>query len=653
MPLSASVNYSFLGMSKRTLPNPRLTISRRWLIAGSSLTLLAILWLFIPPYRDAFIGDDYVQLNRISQFLSRPFEAWQVMLPNWQTWYYRPLQNLVFVGNRLLYGLNPFGYYIGLILWHLLSMALVYRLSRQLKLARPFAAAVALLFGLHGHHHDVVTWLSAVAIVAAAALSAAGLIFFARYLAQPNKKWLLAATLITFIAGLLTHEEAFLLPPKLFCLWLLYPRSGKSAANWRAWTAQPWLSVMWAFMALLMTGYLYVQWTRPNLNINLQEGATLSAGQLLDPMTISLYLTQVVIRTTAFFHSFWTANSFLTAGILLLIIGLWFWRANWLGRFGLLWWGLHIAFIYAALWVQRPEFFGGRHLYNGHIGLALAVGATASQLLTSKQALSWQRRWPDLYRYGPPLLLAAFLLFHGITLKQRQDRWLSLVETDQQAEASLKAIVPELTSRTRIFVHRFVLDSSYLEGILKAWYDQPELRGFSGQLRDLPQWGWLPDSIHLLDYANWEIVNLMPELQGDGRYLLLWAGGPQPLTVTGPADDQRLAVIPRLPDESQQWQPLTYRLSLDGRNTLLHVAAGYGFAGEMAAPTWYRIRLTTNGESHILHEALALPNQWYSHTFPLDAYPPGEMAISLEIAYAQERPSTFYWANPHLSRVVE
>jgi len=648
-------------MSKRPLPGRWPTINRSWLIAGSSLTLLAVFWLFIPPYRDAFIGDDYVQLNRISPFLFRPLEAWQVVLPDWQTWYYRPLQNLVFWGNRLLYGLNPFGHYIGLILWHLFSMALVYRLSRQLKLERPFAAAVALLFGFHGHHHDVVTWLSAVAIVAAAAISAAGLVLFARYLAQPDKRWLLAATFITFVAGLLTHEEAFLLPPKLFCLWLLYPRSDKGAASWHAWSAdrgqefkaQPWFGAMWGFMGLLMAGYLYIQWTRPNLNISLREGAALSAGQWLDPTVISLYLTQVAVRTTAFFHSLMTANSFLTAGILLLIIGLWFWRANWLGRFGLLWWGLHIAFIYAALWVQRPEFFGGRHLYNGHIGLVLALGATASQLLAGKRAQGWQQRWPDLYRYGPPLLLAGILLFHAVTLKQRQTSWLTLVETDRQAEAALKAIVPELTSRTRIFVHRFVLDSSYLEGIIKAWYDRPDLRGFSGQLRDLPQWGWLPDSIYLLDYANGEVVNLMPELQGDGRYLLLWAGGPQSLTVTGPADDQRLAVIPRLPDESQQWQPLTYRLSLDGRDTLLHVAAGHGFAGETAVPTWYRIRLTANGEIHILHEALALPNQWHSHTFPLDAYPPGEMTISLGIAYAQERPSAFYWANPHLSRVVE
>jgi hypothetical protein len=70
-------------------------------------------------------------------------------------------------------------------------------------------------------------------------------------------------------------------------------------------------------------------------------------------------------------------------------------------------------------------------------------------------------------------------------------------------------------------------------------------------------------------------------------------------------------------------------------------------------PVWYRIRLTANDEAHTLHEEMALPGQWYSHAFPLDDYPSGDMTFHLEIAYVGERPSAFYWGNPHLSRVVE
>jgi hypothetical protein len=661
-------------------------VNSRWLSALSRWSLIAALaaafWLFIPPYQWAFIGDDYIQLNRISGFLEQPLESWQIILPNWQTWYYRPLQNFVFLSNWLTFGLNPFGHYIGLILWHLLGMALLYQLGRRLGLAQGMATAVALLFGFHGHHYDVVTWLSAVAIVAAAVVSLAGLVLFARYLARPEKGWLLAAIVVVFVAGLLTHEEAFLLPIKMAFLWLLYPRAEQEAANGRDWLAARWreikakpaLPTAFGLMGLLMTGYLCIQWTRPNLNINLQEGTRLGIAQIVDPVAISLYLSQVTVRTAAVFTSFPTSGNHLIAAGLLLVMGLWLWRADWLGRFGLLWWGLHIAFIYGALWIQRPDFFGGRHLYNGNMGLALAVGAAVAQLAQTKwgkqiiappRSLSLSKgNKPGLSKPGfnklsqrgnwgrivLSLLLAAVLLSQAVTLKQRQQSWLAIAEKDAQAQATLKEMLPELTNRTRVFAHRFAVDVTYMEGVLKVWYDRPELRGFSGRLTDLRQWGWLPGDIYLLDYANGRLINLMPELQSANAHLLLWAGGPQPLTVAGPPDDQRLAVTARLPDQPSEWQPLTYRLAVSDAATF-HVAAGYGFAGETAATNlYYRIRLSTNGQTHILHEGPALPDQWLSHAFPLDAYAPAEITVHLEHYYSGERPSAFYWANPHLSR---
>jgi hypothetical protein len=654
----------------------QMRINRKQLIGdGRYLVLIVMgaallfgLWLFIPPYYDAFIGDDYVQLNRVSAFLSQPFDAWEILLPNWQAWYYRPLQNYAFLINQLIYGFNPFGHYIGVILWHLLATALVSQLGRRLGFARQLAAGVALLFSFHGHYYDVVTWVSAVAIVAVAAVSALALILFVRYLVEPERKgFLLGALLVVFI-GLLTHEEAFLLPPKLFLLWMLYPAGGTAADKpvWRQWLAklkeQPWTTAAMGFMGALMVAYLYIQWARPNVNINLRGGASLGLSQIFDPGSASLYLVQVFMRTTNIFHSLLTSYSHSTAVLILTLLALWFWRANWLGRFGLLWWGLHIAFIYAALWVQRPEFFGGRHIYNANVGLVVAIGAAVSQLTPIVMAQASQRksRRPSgaaemaaIWQYGLPLLLAAVLIGQSVALKQRQQGWQIIAERDRQAQRSLKEMIPELTEQERIFAHRFVIDVTYMEATLKAWYDRSDLNGFSGPLRSLPQWGWLPDNIYLIDYANDAVVNLMPELSDGDRYLLLWAGGPQTLTVAGPPGDQRLAVSPRLPDEANVWQPLTYRLSLDGRDTTLNLAAGHGFGDDNALPVWYRVRLAAGDETHTLHEEMALPGQWHSHAFPLDDYPSGDMTFYLEIAYVGERPSAFYWGNPHLSRVVE
>src|SRR5690606_24874348 len=80
--------------------------------------------LYIPPFDSHFVGDDYVQLEEVAPFLDQPLAAYQMFHPFWTTWYYRPVQNLTFLIARLLFELQPFGYYVVLAGWHALTIAL-------------------------------------------------------------------------------------------------------------------------------------------------------------------------------------------------------------------------------------------------------------------------------------------------------------------------------------------------------------------------------------------------------------------------------------------------------------------------------------------------------------------------------------------------
>ncbi len=71
------------------------------------LLFLFTVWLYLPDYSDSFVGDDFVQQWRIRKVIEDPIQAYRIFNPVWTDWYYRPMQNLWFLGNRLLFGVNP------------------------------------------------------------------------------------------------------------------------------------------------------------------------------------------------------------------------------------------------------------------------------------------------------------------------------------------------------------------------------------------------------------------------------------------------------------------------------------------------------------------------------------------------------------------
>src|SRR5205085_1082795 len=76
--------------------------------------------------------------------------------------YYRPLFNLYLLVNYQLFHLNPAGWHLLLVLWHLLVTLLVYRLARRLLKDEGGALTAALIFGVHPVHIESVAWISGV-----------------------------------------------------------------------------------------------------------------------------------------------------------------------------------------------------------------------------------------------------------------------------------------------------------------------------------------------------------------------------------------------------------------------------------------------------------------------------------------------------------
>ena len=617
--------------------------------------LLATLSIYLPPYARAFVGDDYVQLSYVRDFLERPFSAYQVFNPFWLPWYYRPFQNLWFLANRLIFGLNPFGYYYLQICLHLAAAALVYRVARQMGLAAPAALVSAALFAIREHHADVVAWISSIAIVLAAVFTLLAVSSYLSYRRRPARHRLLL-TVLFFLLALLSHEEGFLLPP-LLLFWRL------EIGDWRLSISnlQRREIVMFLFMLLSLVAYLPIQLWRDNAVIDLGETPAQQWLEYLALDQLGRFVVETLVRILPFSRI--EANVILLALLVLILLALWFWRGGRVVRLGLAWLVLHLAFIYWALWTQKPDFFAGRHIYNAWIGFTFALGAGIHNWRV--EIGDWRSATTHLQSLISNLQLKPLLIGVAVTIslliqvnliRHFQADWVAMTQEQADAARQMKQIVPAVQD-THLFAFRFAIRPEYLPSFAEVWYgsEPPEP---AGSLNQLQRHGRATDDFYLLDYENGQVYNLMPELQAHDETIFLWSQAPRVemvgqrvrtatssspaginVIVTGPAAGRRLA-LPVQPPEGGEWLSLVYVVTVPEQSQLRF---GLRSSGRLA----FRVRLLPAiGQPEILYETTLATAQgaWKEVVIPMAAY--GGQPVVLRLETAGQSDTWGYWANP-------
>ncbi|MCB8983110.1 MAG: hypothetical protein H6659_04755 [Ardenticatenaceae bacterium] len=634
--------------------------------------ILAGMVIYFPPYARAWVGDDYVQLGYILNFVARPFTAFQLFNPTTLGWYYRPLQNLWFLANRLVFGLNPAAFYWQLLLWHALAAALVFRTARQWGI-RPFAAAcAAALFAVHGHYVDVVAWVSSVAIVMTAVFSLLSLSFYLDYLHRPrnSRLWL---SLLFFILALFSHEEAILLPI-FFLLLTIFPTAPPqplTRSPARPATRSPAHRLTLAAMLGLTAVMVIIQFTRPNLTIDISQT---SGGQwlsLLSPVKLGQFWSDTAVHYALIYNlkTMMAGNAWLFGWGVLLLLGAWFWAATPAGRWGLVWAALHLSLIYATIWLQKPELFAGRHFYNAAVGLVWAVGAGIDQILAywpEQKKRRGKRDTAVLVRGGVVLAVTAVLLFHVVQIRRGEVQWLQRTQRDQLAEQEMKAILPTLTPDTHVFANRFPITPQFFRAVTEVWYQQTQRLPLpTGSFTQLQEAGRATSDYYVFDYDNGRVYNLMPELQTSSETVFIWSNDPRldlvdeagqvtslatetaqtNFAIVKSGDGRRFAVQVTPDVETEGWLSLMYIVPEIPAGSDLRLA----FRSNVEGETPFRVRLSRlDGQAVTLAEGVFTPEQeWAEVTVPLAAYGGESVIVRLETAVSP--PHTAYWANPRLT----
>jgi hypothetical protein len=205
--------------------------------------------------------------------------------------YWRPAFILWLVVNERLFSLeSTAGWHLSNILLHMATAVMAYVVLRQLKVTRPIATSIVLVFALHPAHVETVAWISGSPdlLMGLMVLGAISLLLAHQRTADRRRY---VAALFLFIVALLSKEAAILLPFLLLLLHFFWISKKETPFIQRAKTAGlyilPFLiiAILYLVARVAILGHFAADrpWQQPILNVILTI-----------PSVIAFYLRQSI-----------------------------------------------------------------------------------------------------------------------------------------------------------------------------------------------------------------------------------------------------------------------------------------------------------------------------------------------------------------------
>ncbi|MCF8298976.1 MAG: tetratricopeptide repeat protein [Saprospiraceae bacterium] len=187
------------------------------ILLALSLILILSFLVFVNSLNSKFIAswDDnaYVIENIAIKGLSA--QNIKTIFTSFYVGHYQPISILSYSIDYSLFGLNPKGFHITNLIFHLLNIILVFFLIYKLSYRIEAAFISAILFAIHPMHVESVVWIAERKDVMYAFFYLGSLISYINYITKNKTKYLIY-TAILFIFSLLSKSAAVTLPVLLF-----------------------------------------------------------------------------------------------------------------------------------------------------------------------------------------------------------------------------------------------------------------------------------------------------------------------------------------------------------------------------------------------------------------------------------------------------
>ncbi len=442
-----------------------------WLFGpGSSARVRRLLVLLLFPglvlagtLRFDFVFDDNLVVLRDPLVTGRlnPLELFgsEVRVAHVPLGYYRPLITLLYRTDRVLWGLNPSGYHLSNLLWHLLATFLVYRVALRSTERTVSAWLAALLFAVLPAHTEAIGWIQGRVDLVSTACSLLALLALLRaWDATRRVRWQWASLAgLMFLAALLAKESAAALP----LAWAMWEVSGFNRDRWRDRLA----GLAGRFAPLAMAGLAYWllrRWAVGDAYSFFRMSLSPVAVRALAVPSVLAEYGRVLLApdlTLNFHRTFMVAPSpaTLALGLVVVIVLACGLTAAWRWARPLFPWAawIPITLLPALLFtldVRAPEtgfFTAERFLYLPSVGWCVLLGSAAASLLEgdhTRPRAAW--RW---------MMVGGLVLgYAGLTLVRLQP-W-----ADAAVQYEAMKTQTNMPATVRVLVHNN-LGEVYLE----------------------------------------------------------------------------------------------------------------------------------------------------------------------------------------------
>jgi len=365
------------------------------------------------------LGDPLVA----GQFSPREIFGNEVRVGDVELGYYRPVITMLYRTDRTLWGLNPSGYHLTNLLWHMLATFLVYRVALRTTERIVAAWAAALLFAVLPAHTEAIGWIQGRVDLVSTAFSLLALLALLRARDATRRAswaWASLAGLMLLVA-LLAKESAAALP----LAWAMWEVSSFKRNRWRERVA----GLAGRFAPLAVAGLAYWllrHWAMGDSYSYFRMSMSPFGLRALALLSLLAEYGRILLApdlTLNFHRTFMVAPSLATLAIGLVVVvvlacGL---GAAWRWARPLFPWTawIPITLLPALLFtldVRAPEtgfFTAERFLYLPSVGWCVLLGFAAASPLEGHHTSSWAGwRW---------MTLGGLVLgFAGLTLARLQ-----------------------------------------------------------------------------------------------------------------------------------------------------------------------------------------------------------------------------------------
>jgi tetratricopeptide (TPR) repeat protein len=336
---------------------------------------------------------------------------------------YRPMRFISYAIDYYFWGLNPVGYHISNILFHIITSFLVFGLVFHLAGSYWCAVFSALFFSLNPVQTDSVAYLAGRRDILCALFYLAGFYCFLRYRAYPKVAAYLILSFFFYLLTLSSKEMGVTLP-LLFFVYDFVEVTSQEKKVWRGFR-EVWSRYYRLYIPFLIAGAGYTYYklfiNYPSTHHGYHGGSivnhALTVAKIL-AYYLKIIFVPVVLSADYSYNAFPLPKAIYEAGTffsLIILAGVFFLIARLITRakviaFGLLW--FFITILPVSQIFPHHELLAEHYLYLPLVGISLVVGSVAGEVM---KGYRFRRMALGLY--------LIILLTFGIRVVDRNRDW--------------------------------------------------------------------------------------------------------------------------------------------------------------------------------------------------------------------------------------